>query len=53
MKREGKKGPHVCPWWCAYTFDNALRRLLHDPEKLLSEWVRPGMTVLDVSDSPG
>lgn len=39
---------HVCPWWFAYSFDNPLRRLLHPPEKLLSAWVRPGMTVLDV-----
>jgi ubiquinone/menaquinone biosynthesis C-methylase UbiE len=39
---------HVCPWWFAYSFDNPLRRLLHPPEKVLSAWVRPGMTVLDV-----
>lgn len=41
-------GTHVCPWWFAYSFDNPLRRLLHPPEKVLSDWVRPGMTVLDV-----
>jgi len=40
--------PRVCPWWFAYSFDNPLRRLVHPPEKLLSAWVRPGMTVLDV-----
>ncbi len=39
---------HVCPWWFAYSFDNPLRRLLHPPEKVLSDWVRPGMTVLDI-----
>jgi ubiquinone/menaquinone biosynthesis C-methylase UbiE len=39
---------HVCPWWYAYSFDNPMRRLLHPPEKLLSAWVRPGMTVLDI-----
>jgi 2-polyprenyl-3-methyl-5-hydroxy-6-metoxy-1,4-benzoquinol methylase len=39
---------HVCPWWFAYSFDNPLRRLLHPPDKVLSPWVRPGMTVLDV-----
>ena len=38
----------VCPWWYAYSFDNPLRRLLHPPARLLSDWVRPGMTVLDV-----
>ncbi len=39
---------HICPWWLTYGFDNPLRRLLHPAEKLLSAWVRPGMTVLDV-----
>ena len=27
---------HICPWWLAYTFDNPLRRFLHDPATLLS-----------------
>jgi len=26
----------ICPWWLAYTFDNPLRRFLHDPATLLS-----------------
>ena len=25
----------VCPWWLCYSFDNPLRRLFHDPERLL------------------
>jgi hypothetical protein len=33
---------HVCPWWLAYTFDNPLRRLLHNPEKLLAGLVEEG-----------
>ncbi len=44
---------HVCPWWFAYTFDNALRRLLHDPVKLLGDYVRPGMTVIDIGCGMG
>lgn len=24
----------VWPWWVAYTFDNPMRRLFHDPEKI-------------------
>ncbi|HSH12539.1 MAG TPA: methyltransferase domain-containing protein [Desulfurivibrionaceae bacterium] len=39
---------HVCPWWLAYTFDNPLRRFLHDPRQLLAAYVRPGMTVADL-----
>ncbi|WP_291328139.1 class I SAM-dependent methyltransferase [Desulfovibrio sp. UCD-KL4C] len=38
---------HVCPWWLAYTFDNALRRLVDPAGDALKEWVRPGMTVMD------
>ena len=37
----------VCPWWHAYTFDNCFRRIFHNPEKVFSPYVAPGMTVLD------
>jgi ubiquinone/menaquinone biosynthesis C-methylase UbiE len=32
----------------AYTFDNPLRRLLHDPQTLLGPYVTEGMTVADI-----
>ncbi len=38
---------HVCPWWLAYTFDNPLRRFFHDPEKIFSPHLTPGMTAID------
>jgi len=38
---------HVCPWWGGYFIDNPLRRLLHDPEKLLGPYVQPEMTAMD------
>lgn len=41
-------GKHVCPWWLAYTFDNPLRRLVHDPPGLLGPYVGLGMTVADL-----
>jgi ubiquinone/menaquinone biosynthesis C-methylase UbiE len=45
---------HVCPWWSAwFTIDNPVRRLLHDPEKIVGPYVRPGMTVLDVGCGRG
>ena len=44
---------HVCPWRLAYTFDNSLRRLVHDPEKILSPYVKKGMTVLDTGCGMG
>lgn len=46
-------GDHVCPWWLAYTFDNPLRRLLHDPEELLAPYVTRGMTVVDAGCGMG
>ncbi|MCG7920793.1 MAG: methyltransferase domain-containing protein [Candidatus Thiodiazotropha lotti] len=41
-------GPHTCPWWIGYTFDNPLRRLIHDPNSILGNWVAPGDTVVDI-----
>ncbi len=38
----------VCPWWLAYSFDNPLRRFLHDPQALLGPFVKEGMTVADI-----
>ena len=40
-------GGHVCPWWGGYFIDNRLRRLLHKPERILSSYLRPAVTVLD------
>jgi ubiquinone/menaquinone biosynthesis C-methylase UbiE len=44
---------HICPWWLAYSFDNPLRRLFHNPEKMLGPYVEKGMTVLDVGCGMG
>jgi len=43
----------VCPWWLAWTFDNPLRRFLHDPQKLLGPHVREGMIVADIGCGMG
>jgi ubiquinone/menaquinone biosynthesis C-methylase UbiE len=39
---------HVCPWWFVYSFDNPVRRLFHDPTRILADLVRPGDRCLDV-----
>ena len=44
---------HVCPWWGGYFIDNRLRRLLHNPEKIVGPYVQPGMTVMDVGCGMG
>lgn len=46
--------PHVCPWWAVpFTIDPPLRRLVHDPQKIVGPYVKPGMTVMDVGCGVG
>ena len=45
--------PYVCPATYAGSLDNFLRRLIHKPEKILSPYVKEGMTVLDMGCGPG
>ena len=43
----------VCPWRHAYTFDNILRRLLHNPRRIFGPYVSPGMTIVDLGCGMG
>ncbi len=45
--------PHVCPWWLAYTFDNPLRRLLHDPAAIFGGFLEPGDVAADIGCGMG
>ncbi len=53
LKTRRRAVPHCCPWWLAYTFDQPLRRLVQNPERLLGTWLRPGMTALDIGCGMG
>ena len=44
---------HTCPWWLCFTFDNPLRKLFHDPQKILSPYVLKGSVVLDIGPGMG
>jgi cyclopropane fatty-acyl-phospholipid synthase-like methyltransferase len=44
---------HVCTWWIAYTFDNPLRKLIHNPRKIFRNLIKEGMTVMDVGCGMG
>ncbi|HUT55706.1 MAG TPA: class I SAM-dependent methyltransferase [bacterium] len=44
---------HCCPWWLAYTFDNALRRLFQNPEAVVGPYLGEGMTALDLGCGMG
>ncbi len=44
---------YTCPWWLLFTFDNPLRKLIHNPHKILRPYVKAGSTVLDVGCGMG
>ena len=44
---------HVCPWWLASTLNNPLRRLLHNPERILGDYIAKGATVMDIGCGSG
>lgn len=43
-----KMNNRVCPVWMAYTFDNPLRKLIHNPNKMFKQYVKEGMSVMDI-----
>jgi hypothetical protein len=47
------KKPHVCPWWIGYFLLIPWRQFIHDPKRILSPYVREGMTVLEVGPGMG
>ena len=44
---------HTCPWWFTWTFDNPLRRLVHDPHGLVRPFVTEGMRIADIGCGMG
>lgn len=44
---------HVCPAEHAGMLDNKLRRLIQNPGKILSAYLRPGMKAADIGCGPG
>jgi len=53
-KNEHKNGErHVCPRWIGWLLASPLRRLTHDPRKILSPFVSDGMTVLEPGPGMG
>ena len=43
----------VCPVERAGSLDNRIRRWVQNPRKILSPYIKPGMTVLDMGCGPG
>lgn len=48
LRRMLLRGPHTCPWWFGYSFDNPARRLFHDPDAIFDGLVESGQTVVDL-----
>lgn len=48
-----ERNTRVCPVELAGGLDNKVRRWLQDPQKILTPYVREGMTVLDLGCGPG
>lgn len=53
LEKIAKTNNMVCPWWLCRSFDNPLRRLIHDPGRILKPHVQPGMTVVDIGCGMG
>ncbi len=44
---------HTCPWWLAYTFDNPLRRLVHNPASMFGSYIHAGGWAADLGCGMG
>jgi SAM-dependent methyltransferase len=44
---------HVCPWWLGWLLASPIRKLVHDPVRILAPHVREGMTVLEPGPGVG
>ncbi len=49
----GDLAGHICPWWLGYILASPLRRIFQPQEKILGDYVKAGMTVLDVGCAMG
>ncbi|MBW2591799.1 MAG: class I SAM-dependent methyltransferase [Deltaproteobacteria bacterium] len=44
---------HVCPVWVGYLLASPLRKIFQNPDKILSDYVKEGMKVLDIGCAMG
>jgi SAM-dependent methyltransferase len=44
---------HVCPWWIGYLLASPLRRLWHDPPRILGPLVRDGDLAVEIGPGMG
>ena len=44
---------HICPVWIGHILAHPLRKWMHHPEKILSKYIAPDMTVIDAGCALG
>jgi ubiquinone/menaquinone biosynthesis C-methylase UbiE len=44
---------HICPWWLGYLLASPIRRLLQNPDPIISPYVKNGMHVLEIGPGMG
>ncbi len=44
---------HVCPWRMAYLFDNPIRKLFHNPEKIFGRYLKKNSVNVDIGCGMG
>ncbi len=49
----GNEHARVCSWRCGGFLDNWVRRSLHNPDKIVGQYIEKGQTVLDMGSGPG
>ena len=47
------KNKHLFPWWAGYLLISPMRRLSLDPDKILGDYIKEGMTVIDAGCAMG
>jgi len=53
MDQKEKTSTHICPAWLSFVLDARLRRLVHKPERIVSEYLSPGDTAIDIGAGSG
>jgi ubiquinone/menaquinone biosynthesis C-methylase UbiE len=55
MKQTHGRHGDICPCtpWTAAMLDNVFRTVFQNPKKIVGDYIRPGMTVMDIGCGPG
>jgi SAM-dependent methyltransferase len=53
VKAHEQRKDWVCPWWLGYALISPVRRLMHDPHKILVDHLAEGMTAFEPGPGMG